>query len=76
MWTWARTNQAPLLDDIDNDGVPNEDDARDDTPLGANMVTDPQDPLYGTLRGDLDGDCDCGLDDFVILQEDFTGPNP
>ena len=61
--------------DIDNDGVPNEDDACNYTPLGANIVTDPDDPLYGTLRGDLDGDCDCDLEDFALMQADFTGPN-
>jgi predicted outer membrane repeat protein len=63
-------------DDIDDDGVPNAPDACDYTPLGANIVTDPQSAFYGTLRGDLDGDCDCDLVDFAILQGDFTGPNP
>ena len=61
--------------DIDNDTVSNEDDVCDYTPSGANIVTDPEDPLYGTLRGDLDGDCDCDLADYAILQADFTGPN-
>ncbi|MCK4658494.1 MAG: hypothetical protein KAV82_03140 [Phycisphaerae bacterium] len=61
--------------DIDDDGVSNQEDACNYTPLGANIVTDPQDPLYGTLRGDLDGDCDCDLADYAILQADFTGPN-
>ncbi|MHC4090079.1 MAG: hypothetical protein ACYSVY_07340 [Planctomycetota bacterium] len=62
--------------DMDDDGVPNEEDACDYTPLGANIVTDPQDPLYGTLRGDLDRDCDCDLADYAILELDLTGPNP
>jgi hypothetical protein len=53
--------------DVDNDGVPNEEDECDFTPLGASVQSD------GTLRGDLDGDCDVDLEDFSILQQDFTG---
>jgi len=62
--------------DIDDDGVPNEEDACDFTPPGAPIVTDPQDPLYGTLRHDSDGDCDVDLEDYATLQQEFTGPNP
>jgi hypothetical protein len=61
--------------DVDNDGVPNETDVCDYTPPGAPIVTDPQSPLYGTLRGDLDGDCDVDLADYAIMQAEFTGPN-
>jgi hypothetical protein len=60
--------------DIDNDGVLNDDDVCDYTPFGGNIVADPLSPLYGTLRADLDGDCDCDLADFAIMQGDFTGP--
>ncbi len=65
--------------DIDNDGVPNEQDVCDYTPWSAiqngRVILDPGDPLYGTIRGDLDGDCDCDLEDYAIVQQDFTGPN-
>ena len=30
---------------------------------------------HGTLRADLDGDCDVDTVDFSILQSEFTGPN-
>ena len=62
-------------DDIDDDGVPNEEDACDYTPPGANIVTDSEDCLYGTLRCDQDRDCDCDLADYALFQADFTGPN-
>ncbi len=62
-------------DDIDDDGVLNDDDVCDYTPPGAPIVTDPQDPLYGTLRHDSDGDCDVDLDDWTLMQQEFTGPN-
>lgn len=62
--------------DIDADGIANGLDACDFTPPGANIVTNPQDPLYGTLRHDSDGDCDCDLVDFARFQMDFTGSNP
>lgn len=62
-------------DDIDDDGILNEVDACDYTPPGAPIVTNPEDPLYGTLPyGDLDGDCDCDLQDFALMQGVFTGP--
>ncbi|MHC4089754.1 MAG: thrombospondin type 3 repeat-containing protein [Planctomycetota bacterium] len=61
--------------DIDDDGVPNAEDACDYTPLGRTPILDPGSPLYGTLLGDLDGDCDCDLEDYALLQADFTGPN-
>jgi hypothetical protein len=61
--------------DIDNDGITNEEDACDFTPSGAAIVTDPGDPRYGTLPfGDLDGDCDCDLEDFSLMNHVFTGP--
>ncbi|MFH0981079.1 MAG: hypothetical protein V2A79_06030 [Planctomycetota bacterium] len=60
--------------DIDDDGVPNETDVCNYTPHplppGAILQAD------GTLRGDVDGDCDVDLADYLILQQDFTGPNP
>jgi len=59
-------------DDVDDDGVLNDDDVCDYTPhpLPPGAVLQPD----GTLRGDIDGDCDCDLEDFAILQADFTGP--
>lgn len=54
-------------DDIDGDGVPNDEDVCDFTPPAANVQPD------GTLRADLDGDCDADLADFYIFQTDFTG---
>lgn len=59
--------------DIDNDEVLNEDDVCDYTPypLPPGAVLLPS----GTLRGDVDDDCDCDLADYAILQADFTGPN-
>lgn len=71
-------------DDIDNDGVNNVDndgnrlDACNYTPLGAaNIIMDPESCLYGTIRRDLDGDCDCDLADFARFADDgLTGPNP
>ncbi len=56
--------------DIDNDGVPNEEDVCDSTPPGANVQPD------GGLLGDLDGDCDCDMADFVLFSADWTGPQP
>ncbi len=63
--------------DIDDDGVPNGDDVCDYTPLGAvNIIMDAASSLYGTIRRDLDGDCDCDLADFAKFIEDgLTGPN-
>lgn len=54
--------------DIDNDGVPNEEDVCDSTPPGAHVQPD------GGLLGDLDGDCDCDVADFVLFSADWTGP--
>ena len=39
----------------------------DFTPLGANIQAD------GGLLADLDGDCDVDLDDFAMMQAEFTG---
>ena len=63
--------------DIDDDGVPNEDDVCDYTPPGAaNIIIDPASSLHGTIRRDLDGDCDCDLADFARFTADgMTGPN-
>ena len=60
--------------DIDNDGVLNDVDVCDFTPhpLPPGAVLLPN----GTLRGDLDGDCDVDLADYAILQQDFTGSYP
>lgn len=63
-------------DDIDDDGVDNSVDACDFTPAGANIVANAQDPLYGTLRHDSDGDCDVDLNDFADFQTEMTGASP
>ncbi len=62
-------------DDIDNDGVANDVDVCDFTPLSgrANIIRDEGNPLYGTLLCDLDGDCDCDLDDFSEFERMMTG---
>jgi hypothetical protein len=53
--------------------VPNERDVCDYTPL----VLPPESiEPDGSVRGDLDGDCDVDMDDFNILQQRSTGPNP
>ena len=59
--------------DIDNDGVLNEDDACDYTPLNINRALIEAD---GSVGGDLDGDCDVDLHDFQLMSERFSGPNP
>ncbi len=61
-------------DDTDEDGVPDEVDVCDFTPAGANIVTDSASPFYGTVPGDLDGDCDVDDFDACILNENLTGP--
>lgn len=53
--------------DGDGDGVPNEDDVCDFTPIGKQVNE------RGTVRGDLDADCDVDLLDYGILLRDFTG---
>jgi len=53
--------------DIDGDSVDNKTDVCNATPPGA--LTQPN----GTLRADLDGDCDVDLADFDIMQVEFTG---
>ncbi len=60
--------------DIDNDGIPNGLDVCDYTPYNGNVIVDPNSDLYGTIRGDIDGDCDCDLDDYAVMQQDITGP--
>jgi hypothetical protein len=61
-------------DDIDDDGVPNELDACGYTPPGASIIDDPSSCLYGTLRGDYDGDCDVDLQDFAEFTREMTVP--
>lgn len=62
--------------DIDGDGIANEVDACNFTPVVGhdNIVDEPEHSLYGTLRCDLDGDCDCDLLDFRQFQLGVTGP--
>ncbi|MEE9294186.1 MAG: thrombospondin type 3 repeat-containing protein [Phycisphaerae bacterium] len=62
-------------DDIDNDGIPNEFDVCDFTPLRGrgNVIRSESHPLRGTLTCDLDGDCDCDLHDFAEFQRMVTG---
>lgn len=66
-------------DDIDNDLVLNVDDVCDYSPPGTPIIDDPAHPAYathrGTVRGDLDGDCDCDLADHAIFANDLTIPN-
>jgi len=59
-----------LDDDIDNDGVLNVDDVCDYTPGGVTVDEE------GRPIGDLDLDCDVDLDDFAVMQANFTGPLP
>lgn len=73
--TYTRAS-GTVDNDHDGDGVRDFQDACDFTPPGGNIVTDPDDPLYGTLRHDADGDCDCDLADFAMFQIELTGPNP
>ncbi len=69
-------DQDGLIDacdpDIDDDGVPNDSDVCDYTPLNLPPGMLEAD---GSVRGDLDGDCDVDLDDVTIMQARFTGPN-
>ena len=64
--------------DIDNDSVANDVDVCDYTPWSAvergRVIMDAQGCLYGTIRGDHDGDCDCDLEDYAEFALDFTGP--
>lgn len=65
----------PDDDDIDDDGIPNNTDTCDYTPLGAGrlIIRDTTHPLYGSLACDIDGDCDCDLDDFAAFERLYTG---
>ena len=54
--------------DIDNDGIRNENDVCDFTPLG--LVVQPN----GTVPADLDGDCGVDLRDYAIWQLSLIGP--
>lgn len=54
--------------DIDNDGVRNELDVCDFTPLGLDVQAN------GTVPADLDGDCNVDLRDYALWQVSLTGP--
>jgi len=54
--------------DIDDDGVLNVEDVCDYTPFSAQTEPD------GSVRGDMDDDCDVDLVDFALIQTRFTGP--
>lgn len=56
--------------DIDNDGVSNETDECDFTPTVVPVELVESD---GTLKGDLDGDCDVDLTDYATMLLRFTG---
>ena len=56
--------------DIDDDGVPNEADECDYTPLGTAVDSE------GRPLGDIDEDCDTDLADYALFQDGFTGPLP
>jgi len=60
--------EGTILVDTDGDGVADLDDVCCNTPPGR-VVDDRGRPL-----GDLDVDCDVDLDDFALLQGNFTGP--
>lgn len=65
---WSGDTQGDACDsDIDGDGIPNTDDACDYTPypyIQLNLVVlDAANSLYGTVRWDVDGDCDVDEDD-------------
>ena len=64
--------------DIDDDSVPNAPDVCDYTPPESiaigRVILDAGHSLYGTIREDLDGDCDCDLADYGVFQFGFTGP--
>lgn len=65
----------PDDNDIDDDGISNSADTCDYTPLVAApwVITERGHPLYGSLACDIDGDCDCDLDDFAEFERVFTG---
>jgi hypothetical protein len=58
-------------DDIDNDGVLNENDVCDFTPVNLPLEYVEAD---GSVLGDFDGDCDVDLADHQVFQLRFTGP--
>lgn len=61
--------------DIDDDGVLNDPDMCDYSPLGASIHLDPASCFYGSLRFDSDGDCDVDLADYAQYQREMTGPH-
>ena len=65
----------PNDDDIDGDDILNDDDSCDYTPLNAAslVIIDSKHPLYGSLACDIDGDCDCDLNDFAEFERLFSG---
>ena len=59
--------------DIDNDTIPNEADTCDYTPLGLRYyVFGTNHPLAGTVRQDVDGDCDVDVNDASSVNQ-FSG---
>lgn len=63
--------------DIDGDDIVNENDVCDYTPWDwiGYIVTEPTSPWYGTLRGDIDGDCDVDTADEQMFDDlPRTGP--
>ena len=65
-------------DDIDNDSVLNDEDVCNYTPRSAiergRVILDSTSCKYGSILGDLDGDCDCDLADYAIFLRDFDPP--
>jgi hypothetical protein len=59
--------------DTDGDGVPDVDDVCDFTPPGATVITTVGHPLRGTLRADIDGDCDVDANDFNLFTSQLYG---
>ncbi len=54
--------------DIDGDGVPDDEDVCNNTPPGTAVDAE------GRPLGDIDKDCDTDLIDYGLLQTGFTGP--
>jgi hypothetical protein len=63
----------PCDSDIDDDGVPNTADLCNYTPLTLGGLVDMSGPFAGTVRYDVDGDCDVDADDVDLVQQYNTG---